>query len=56
MTENSYSQYYGKFRTKAPDIKVHAWSDTRNSGLMCLMFFLQDLMKEIETRAVKVSE
>ena len=55
-TENSYSQYYGKFRSKAPDIKVRMlwyviWPHVNHP-----IHLIQDLMNEIEVRATKVAE
>ena len=54
LSDNSYAQFYGKFRSSAPKVKV------RDDNITCLakvhMILLQALMKEIELRADNATE
>ena len=69
LSENNYAQYYGKFRSNAPKIKVmyFLYSDTCKimynytfvhvyTFIHCNCLHMQTLMKEIEKRAENTTE
>ena len=56
LSENSYAQFYGKFRSSAPKVKVSiSMLVPRASCGMCI-YLSQALMKEIELRADNATE